>query len=229
MAENTAILYGLTWLGCQSGARWRRTDWNKASVQQLADELWTVMSRLRDPAPPQTQLQQPDGSVIDIDTGDIDFDFSDPPDTTETSDDDGVTQSQTIIEDKWTRTIVPCKVGTLVSSDPEGSGGTGVGPEGIQIYNVTLYPHGPDILTYRSVFDPRDGTNPPPIIEDETAVQLQIDTDELIPEDTWTLCCRITQTQISTTYAVVAGVPSAPSVVVSTIQSGNFLQIPVWL
>jgi hypothetical protein len=194
-----ARLYGLTWLGDQSAARWRRKDW---TTQQLADELWTVMSRLQDAEPAVTEFTGEDGETIQIDER-IDRIFELIEEISHEH--DPVNNSTSTARTEWERASVPCQVGSKT---------------GDQTYNVTLYPHGlagagvapDDVVTIQ-----------------REAYQLQIDPDETIPPGTWTMASVIGKFTTTLAQKTTDGVPGPIIQSIKTEHIATYIQVPVWL
>lgn len=208
-------LYGLTWLAYQSSARWLRTDWPNTKV--LAQELWTVMSRLRDQEQVPINVTNLEETIEQIQQRieDIDVVFPQPPTVPPTTVDPNpdnptiVTQTRSF----WERNVVPCKVGTKVEDNT---------------YNVTLYPYGD--MTPLAANDPPTVTATGDVEGSEftvstTALQLQLHEDEIIPADTWTLAVLIQQWSARETYT--DGILTSQTL--TLLQQNTFMQIPVWL
>lgn len=219
-----ARLYGLTWLARQSSARWRRVKWG---VNQLADELWTVMSRLRDQDPEATEVTGQDGEVTNTTTtNEFDNTFQEIFEF-ETTIEQGVeitTVTRTAI--RWDRTPVPCKVLEKIDSETPSP----TEEVGFQTYTIELYPHGLSVGIYLDQFDPRDGDDPPPVVTD-IGVQLQIDQDEVIPSGTWVTATRIVKSQITITetFDSRTGIFIGSRQQITPLEIGNFFQVPIWL
>lgn len=214
-------IYGLDWLADQAAARIRRANW-EGKPHLLAEELWTILTRLRDDKPQSVEREQQDGTVVTFTNNNFvtDFTFSDETfeETIEPDPDGGGGTVSIII--RWDRTIIPCLVGTKIDSETEGESEVGV-----QTYNCTLYPHGVYAAIYKANFDPRDDDETVPIIAD-IALQLQIDSDETIPVGTWTMATRIVKSKVVTTTTID---PNGIRQAIKQLEAGNFIQLPIWM
>lgn len=207
--------YGLTWLAHQMGARALRKGWQDPDM--LAEELFTIMTRLRDKEPESINIPTSDGvkNYITNDLGDIDIIYGDtteehyqyPPNPTDPT---FGGSSKTI----WKRATLPCQVGTVVSDNT---------------YNVTLYPYG-DMVPLKANDTEDDAevyadiTGSPHIIE-TTAQQLQLRSGEEIPEESWCLAAYIVQFKVSETTRDGAVISQN----LEELQSGCYIQLPVWM
>jgi hypothetical protein len=209
----------LDWLQMQANRLLRVENWD---INDLAKEIFTILARVREPPGTEAQFIRPDGTVINIDTSTFDFPFDipDPPVIDPTG--DPTNQCTSSAQNKVDRIAVPCKVLNLIASNPEGA-------LGVQTYNCELYPFGVLSSIYPQ-WDVADPDNPgKSLVVKDVALQLQVDTDEVIPSGTWTIACRITVSTIVTTQCTLAGVPQPPTTTVSLSKVGNFIQVPVWL
>ena len=179
----------------------------------MADELWTVMSRLKDAEQTTQEFTDTKGDTNTIDEQTIIdriFELIDVPE----HEHDKVNNSTTTTRLRIDRGVVPCLVGTLIGTED------GLNNLSLQSYNVLLYPTGvPSELIEFTTGDPIEGV----------AIQLQIHGDTQIPQGTWTLATRITRTQIETKQTTTNGVPGPITQTETVTGSGTYMQVPVWL
>lgn len=207
---------GLTWLAVQTAGRWRRSKW-KGNVDKFADELWTVMSRLRDDTPDQVEVVNPGGGVTLeevqnlIDSIDLlSPDHEHEPDHTHEEGDDFIRAGSETTE--WVRGAFPGKI---------------TGHTGGDIYTVLLHPYG-----FLDILNPDGSTDEAaPVTEEAQVQQLQIATGEVIPNDTWVIVMRLIQYKVS----VTAVIDNASGQVISQfksyeeLQKAHYMQCPIWL
>lgn len=220
-------LYGLRWLGEQAAARWRRKDWT-GGIQEFADELWTVMSRLQDIEPQVIEQQLPDGTTVDISDGGIDQDFSTPPITPPDDDQTDPSGSSTVVSTSVSRSTIPARINSHMGAAEGTHGPEGGDAYGIALYGVTLFPFGPREVIYLDYFDQDDYAEPDDQEVDAVALQLQLRVGEQIPVGTWVPCIRIALNTTTTTYTVVEGQIQVTQLVDQSA-AAHYIQVPVWL
>lgn len=220
--------YGLTWLGRQSSSRLRRTFWN---VQHLAEELWTILSRLRDREQSTVEVETDDGSPnqsTDLTPDQIDLLKPDLQDEViveqpDPEDPDGPVlslRSYTF----WRRWSLPCTVGAKLQD----TGDTNTNAS--QVYAVQIFPFG-DMAPLGAIDAPQETSTgsfagiDPDFIINTTAVQLQINNVETIPNGTKVMATLIRQYRA--TDFLRDGV--ATNSVIRVLQERAYIQVPVWL
>jgi len=215
-------LYGLTWLARNWASTGEQVNWEAMGLNVFAQNLRNVLQRLRDLDPEIIEFtdENDDTTVINEPPGDPDFPPGEPPDTDPDPDIGGTTVTT---RTEYARSAVPCLVGTRIAVDPPSTGAT-IGPLGVSTYNVQLYPFG----VASSIYDPFGGSQDQDPV-DGIALQLQIDVDETIPEDTWTIASRIVRTDITVTLTIDS--EGQPELTESRVVAGaaNYIQVPVWL
>jgi hypothetical protein len=217
-------LYGLTWLAEQSAARWRRTEWD---INIAMDELWTVMSRLRDAEQPTVEVPQEDGGTDTEDNLTIEqietlIRELQPPPVIEPGPDPSFTVVSRI---EWRRYALPTRVDSFIGlgEDVEGEAST-------QYYQCTMYPFGDmDILDPTDEpSDTRRGgftTVPAEQSIQRECLQLQLFEMEEIPSGTWTIGSLIRQLRFTELKRDGATINTT----ISVLQEAGYIQVPVWL